>query len=206
MTLTDWLPFLFICVLGAVSPGPSFILIVKHAISYSPRHGIVAAISHATGIALYALATILGISALLIASPEVYQFIVYGGAGFLAYLGIKALMSKKEKIEISAEPQSQIPLYKSAIQGFAIAILNPKSAIFFTALFSQFIDSENLSWQTSSVLLLTPWVVDAIWFIWVSLVIQKVSHHLSSPNGVLWLNRVSGLLFIGLACRAFMAV
>ena len=75
--------------------------------------------------------------------PTVYQFLVYLGAAYLAYLGLKILFSKPNDSELNIQ-QSEVSSSKALQDGFAIAFLNPKLAIFFLALFSQFIDPETL--------------------------------------------------------------
>ena len=62
MTLAMWLSLLVVCLLGAMSPGPSLAIMVKHALSSSRTHALVAAWSHALGIGIYAAATVVGLT------------------------------------------------------------------------------------------------------------------------------------------------
>ncbi len=52
MTLTDWLSLITICVLGAMSPGPSLAVVLRHSI-HSTKHGIMVAMSHGVGVGVY---------------------------------------------------------------------------------------------------------------------------------------------------------
>jgi len=72
MTFTVWLSLFTICILGAMSPGPSF----------------------AFGIGIYAFVTLIGLAVVLQQSPLLFKTISYAGAGYLAYLGYNALRSK----------------------------------------------------------------------------------------------------------------
>ena len=91
MTITTWLSLVAICCLGAMSPGPSLAVVLRHTISNGRTHGIVTAVSHAAGVALWALLTIWGLALLVVEWPLVYRLLTYAGAGYLMWMGIKAL-------------------------------------------------------------------------------------------------------------------
>ncbi|GAM61616.1 lysine exporter protein precursor [Vibrio ishigakensis] len=94
MTVSIWLSLLGICILGAMSPGPSLAVVTKHTLSSGRLHGLTTAWSHSLGIGAYALATLYGLALLIEKSPQVFEIITYLGAAYLAYLGFKALTSK----------------------------------------------------------------------------------------------------------------
>nr|WP_315981148.1 LysE family transporter [Aliamphritea spongicola] len=60
MSLLTWLSLVAVCCLGAMSPGPSLAVVLRHALSNSTRHAVVAALSHAIGVAMWAMLTIWG--------------------------------------------------------------------------------------------------------------------------------------------------
>ena len=69
--------------------------------------------------------------------------------------------------------EQAIPSQRAALQdGFAIAFLNPKLAVFFLALFSQFIDPENLTLQVGLIMCLTVFVLDTGWYLLVALLTE----------------------------------
>ena len=92
MTFTVWLSLAAICMMGAMSPGPSLAVVLKHSLNGSMKNGMLAALSHGTGVGLYAGASLLGLGALMMQFPTVYQILVYLGEAYLAYLGIKILL------------------------------------------------------------------------------------------------------------------
>lgn len=203
MSLSDWLPLFAVCLLGAVSPGPSCVLILRHAATHSVWHGVVASVSHASGIALYALVTVLGLSGIMLAMPLLFNGMVLIGAAFLFWLGIKSLLANRSKFDVEPALSQKVGLAKSGLEGFGIAVFNPKSLIFFSALFSQFITLGQGSWQTSSILVVTPWVVDAVWFVCLSCLVQKIRPWLLLSSTTLWINRLSGMVFILIAFNSF---
>ena len=69
MTFTTWLTVASICLLGAMSPGPSLAVVLKQTLSGGRKTGLFAAITHGLGIGLYALLCISGIAVMIVASP-----------------------------------------------------------------------------------------------------------------------------------------
>ena len=69
MPLTDWFSLLAICLMGAMFPGASLALVLRNTINHSRLHGMVTGVSHALGIGLYALLSVLGLVLLLQQSP-----------------------------------------------------------------------------------------------------------------------------------------
>ncbi len=94
MTFTVWLSLFTICLLGAMSPGPSLAIVAKHSLAGGRLNGLATAWAHAFGIGIYAFITLIGLAVLLQQSPFLFKTISYCGAGYLAYLGFNALKSK----------------------------------------------------------------------------------------------------------------
>ena len=66
MTLSLWLSLVAICMMGAMSPGPSLAVVLKHSIHGSMKNGMLAALSHGVGVGFYAAASLLGLGALML--------------------------------------------------------------------------------------------------------------------------------------------
>ena len=94
MELTSWLALAAICVMGAISPGPSLALIIRNTVQGGQGHGVATALGHGLGVGIYALITALGLAILITQTPLLFDLIRYGGAAFLAWLGIKALLAR----------------------------------------------------------------------------------------------------------------
>ncbi len=94
MALSTWLGLLAICCLGAMSPGPSLAMVLRHTLSGGRLHGVVCAWAHSIGIGVYALVTLLGLAVVLEKSPLVFNGIALIGACYLAWMGFQALQSK----------------------------------------------------------------------------------------------------------------
>lgn len=198
-----WLSLAFICVMGALSPGPSLAVVVKNTLFGGSKQGYATAISHGAGVALYAALTALGIGVVIVQSPLLFSFIQYAGAAFLVYLGIKALMSKKQNLDFK-EDESTEEINKQTINGwrdgFLIAFLNPKLAIFFLALFSQFVDA-NASYQQKVIMVSTVGIIDTLWYLIVAFMFSRgpVLEKLKRNSHVI--DKITGSFLILLAAR-----
>lgn len=200
MTLTEWLSLVLICVMGAMSPGPSLAVVLKHSLHGGMKNGMLAALSHGIGVGFYACASLLGLGALMTQLPTLYQVLVYGGAAYLAYLGIRILLAKPSSQTLNVEQTKPSP--RSALQdGFAIAFLNPKLAVFFLALFSQFIDPENLTLQVGLIMCLTVFVLDTGWYLLVALLTEISKKRFGFTKANPWFEKLLGIIFIALAVR-----
>ena len=202
MTLPLWLSLVAVCVLGALSPGPSLAVVLRYSISHSTKHGIVVALSHGLGVGVYALVSVLGLSSLVTGSPMVYQALVYGGALYLFYMGYKALTASGGSFQLEkAEQQQSVSLFIAARDGFAIAFLNPKLLVFFVALFSQFIDENSRSLMTGSIMVGTVFFIDTLWYVIVAAMVHKTRERFALANKSAMIDKIAGVVFIGLSIR-----
>jgi len=195
-----WLSLVVICILGALSPGPSLALVIKNTLSGGQEQGYATAISHGLGVALYAAITATGIGIIIAESPIIYTIIQYSGAAFLVYLGVKSLLAKKGSMSESNEHQTNASNLNGWRDGFLIAFLNPKLAIFFLALFSQFVD-DNATWQQNLIMTATVGTIDAVWYCLVTFGISRGSiiNKLRANSHII--DKVAGSFLILLAAR-----
>ncbi|KHT61835.1 lysine transporter LysE [Photobacterium gaetbulicola] len=202
MTFSIWLSLLMICMLGAMSPGPSLAVVAKHSLAGGRLHGVVTSWAHAAGVGVYALVTLLGLAVVLKQSPTLFNVITYAGAGYLAYLGINALRSKGGVAAKLAAGQST-SLVEAARDGAMISLLNPKLALFFLALFSQFV-AVGTELSSRAVIVATPLLVDGLWYTLIAFVLSspKVLEKLRTKAQLI--DRLSGVVLILLAMRVVM--
>ena len=204
MNFTTWLGLLAICCLGAMSPGPSLAMVVRHTLGGSRLHGIVCAWAHSIGIGVYALITLLGLAVVLKASPLLFNGIAMLGALYLAWIGIQALRSKggmQQKLQAGTKTS----LWVAARDGLAISIFNPKILLFFLALFSQFVlAAENITGQT--LIVLTPLIVDGLWYTLIAIVLSHSAILPKLREKALWIDRLSGVVLIALAIRVMLTI
>jgi len=199
MELTAWLSLATICILGAMTPGPSLAMVLKHTVSGGRLNGIVTSITHGLGVSLYAILTVLGMAVLIKETPWLFNMIRYTGAVFLLWLAFKAFTAKSSLAKINQDKQI-VSLKQSAYEGFLIAFLNPKLAIFFLALFSQFIDA-SASWQQKLLMVLTVGSIDTLWY---CLIAAILSHSLfldKLRRNMRWVEKATGIALLGITAR-----
>ena len=168
MSFFVWSQFALVCIIGAMSPGPSLALVIRNNITFNRLAGIMTSIGHGLGIAVYATMAVFGLGLILQTNQNLFLIIQILGLIFLFFLGILFIFQKKSK-EITKENQNQNQI-NSFFQGFLIAVINPKILIWFTAIYSQFISIEsNLIFNI--ILISTASIIDATWYIVVSLVV-----------------------------------
>ncbi|MCH4564378.1 LysE family translocator [Halomonas sp. EGI 63088] len=198
MPFSLWISLVAICAMGAMSPGPSLALVLRHTLGGGRAPGVVAAVSHACGVGFYALLTVWGLGALVVRVPPLFQAITWAGAGYLAWLGIKALRAGRAgPLEATAMATTQ---RQAAREGVLVALGNPKLILFFVALLSQFVTPE-MSVAAKAVIVLTAMIIDGGWYV---LVAVSLSHSRVLPwlqARAHWINRLTGVLLLALALR-----
>mgnify|MGYP000014593176 FL=1 len=170
MNFFVWSQFALVCIIGAMSPGPSLALVIRNNITFNRLAGIMTSIGHGLGIAVYATMAVFGLGLILQTNQNLFLIIQVLGLIFLFFLGILFIFQNKSK-EITKENQNQNQI-NSFFQGFLIAVINPKILIWFTAIYSQFISIES-SLAFNIILISTASIVDAIWYIIISIMITR---------------------------------
>ncbi|WP_257285581.1 LysE family translocator [Endozoicomonas sp. SESOKO1] len=199
MTASSWLSILAICVLGAISPGPSLAAVMKSTVHGSRTHGLVTSISHALGIGIYAFLVAAGIGLVITETPWLFKFITYAGSAYLAWMGYKAITASSPLINDQRQLQ-QLSLKQAAMDGFLVSFLNPKIAIFFLALFSQFVTPDSTI-MTQILMASIATLCDGVWYCMIASVAghEKVLPALRKRATLI--NRLCGILLILVALR-----
>ncbi|TLU67199.1 LysE family translocator [Thalassotalea litorea] len=200
MALELWLSLLVVCVLGALSPGPSLALVVRNTMLGGKNAGLATAISHGLGVTLYAAIAVTGIGLMIVQSPMIFSIIQYSGAAFLVYLAINALRSTGTTIEFEQRQTGNIKSVNGWRDGFLIAFLNPKLALFFLALFSQFVDVD-ATVQQKLIMIATVGGIDTLWYCLVAYGLSRgpVLERLKRNSAIV--DKITGVVLIALAVR-----
>lgn len=204
MTFTTWLSLFAVALLGAMSPGPSLAMVVKHTLAGGRSNGLCTAWAHACGIAMYAFITMIGLAVVLHSMPIVFDAISYAGALYLAYLGVNALRSKGG-VAARMESGERVSNLQSAKEGILISVLNPKITLFFIALFSQFV-SIGHTVGAKATIVMTPFVVDGMWYTLIVLLLSNSAVLEKLRAKAAWIDRVSGCVLLALALRVVVSI
>lgn len=194
--------------LGALSPGPDFFIVLRNSLSYSRKIGFYTTFGVCLGLLIHLFYTLIGIGVLIAESALIYNIVKYVGAAYLFYLGVSGVITsfkrgKKENYASYAVSSQLISPWMAIKQGFLTNALNPKAALFFISLFSQFIGVDTpLSLKIAYGV--TNWVVGLTWFLFVSYVVTNSLFIQRINQFQLYIDRVFGLALIGLSIKIMM--
>ena len=162
MSIYIFIKIFTVCLLGAMSPGPSMVVVINNAVFKNRFHGILTSLGHGIGIGLYAFFAVLGIAVIIKTNIFVFNTIKMLSIIFLMYLGFKSIVTSDDQLDFNEKN------YKGSMtsffQGLSISLLNPKIFIWFLAIYSQFMSVEN-GIIFNTYLILTAGIVDTIWYI-----------------------------------------
>lgn len=194
--------FVAVAVLAYVTPGPDWFVVLPRAAS-SRRAGVVAALGVQSGLVVHMTAAAVGVAGLLLASAEAFMVLKLIGAGYLIYLGVRALIRARRAAAPAAGGGLDLPEQAAGLavvyrQAFLANVLNPKAALFFVAVLPQFLDPSRP--VASQVLLLG--VIDIalglVWWVVFVGAVGRLRTWLSRPRGQVAVETVSGVALTGL--------
>ena len=175
-----WLSVTLACLLGAMSPGPSLAVIVNLSLSQGRIAGLIAAVTHGLMIGLFAFSTAFGLVVIVERNPLIFNTVQIAGCVFLIWMAVKLLIITANR-EIVSVVTAQSSKWLAARDGLLIALVNPKIIIFFSALFSQFVDASSQLWE-KTLLALIAGTVDMLWYMLIAVVISNSSSNETGLN------------------------
>jgi threonine/homoserine/homoserine lactone efflux protein len=202
--VSELVAFLGVAVLVIVTPGPDTALTIRNTLLGGRPAGIATALGVVSGQAVWALATSVGLVALLLASEPAFAAVRIAGAAYLIYLGVQALVAAfrpggNGRIEIG--PPRDLPRRVAARQGLISNLGNPKMAAFFPSLLPQFVPSGE---PTFLPLLLLGLVFCSLTFVWLSayaVVVARAGDLLRRSRVRRAMEAVTGAVLVALGLR-----
>ena len=189
-----WVQFAAICLIGAMSPGPSMALIIRNSIKYGRLSGILFSLGHSIGIGIYATVSVLGLQFILINNLFLFNAIQFCGSVFLLILGILFLRDTAHNLSLENEQKN----VNSFMQGFAISILNPKILIWFAAIFSQFIEISSTNFVKLAMVLIAS-SIDGLWYIILTIVVTGFGLKQFLEHNTNIIQKISGVVLISIS-------
>ena len=179
-------------------PGPAVLYITARSANQGRLAGLVSVLAIETANFLQAVAATLGLSAILLSSALAFDVVKYLGAAYLMYLGIRKLLTpddEAENEEIKKESLSRIYW-----QGFAINLLNPKTALFYFAFLPQFVDpvKGNVTGQTlflGALFVVMAIITDSLYALLASSLAERLRGSWHFQKGQRYF---AGLVYVGL--------
>jgi threonine/homoserine/homoserine lactone efflux protein len=190
--------FLVASLILAVTPGPAVFYIVTRTVAQGRRSGLASVAGVALGNLGNAIGASVGLAVLFAVSSVAFTVVKYAGALYLIYLGVQAMRARRSNGDISVGAAG--PLRQVFRDGFVVALLNPKTALFFTAFLPQFMRTD-LEPIVQSILLGSLFVaIAAVTDTAYAVAAGAVAPALGRARGIRALGRyLTGGAFIGLA-------
>jgi RhtB (resistance to homoserine/threonine) family protein len=196
--------FAGIAALVIIAPGPDTVLVTKNAVVHGRRAAVGTALGVNTGLVIWTVGASLGLAAVVRASAVAFTVLKLVGAAYLVWLGVQALLAAGR--HSSNTPDRRHPRRGAgAVFGFRQGLLsnlaNPKIAVFFTSLLPQFVSPRETILGPSLMLGGLFVVMTLVWLCGYAVLAAKVSVVLSRPSVKRTLDRLTGVVLIGLGVR-----
>ncbi len=200
VTWSNWLVFCGVSLFMAFTPGPAVLLAVSNSVSVGPRRAMWGSLGNAAGVFLVSAIAMAGLGVLLSSSAAAFMALKLAGAAYLVYLGIRQWRSGANAFADTwrgAEPQGAPPAALRLFgHGLTVALTNPKSILFFSALFPQFLRPEAPVAEQFFVLTATFAVLTVLSHAFYVLLARGMKRSLCDPRRVRLFSRVSGTAFV----------
>ncbi|MCW2497241.1 LysE family translocator [Jatrophihabitans sp.] len=190
--------FLLVAALLTLTPGPATALVLRMAARDGRRAALGAVAGNSIAVMMWASLSALGISSLILASQLAYDLLRITGAAFLVVLGLRSLLRRHDDLEPSPGGP---PRTRTGIRtGFMAGAANPKLAVFFVALFPQFLSPHAAVLPAALAMGATIVTFDVLWLGTLAWTVERAGL-LLRPRLRRGLERTSGTVMIGLGLR-----
>jgi homoserine/homoserine lactone efflux protein len=183
-------------------PGPVVTLVVANSLSHGSRSGLTTVAGASIGNAILLTATAVGLVAFFALLSEVFEIVRWAGAAYLIWLGIKAWRSHGAQAAAAVPARSAQAVF---LQGFLIAITNPKAILFYVAFLPQFIDPHLPAGPQLLAMIATMIVMALVSDSAYALLAARARGWFTSPERRRLQSRISGTLLIGVGCGLLVA-
>jgi threonine/homoserine/homoserine lactone efflux protein len=186
--------FVPIAALLSVAPGPGTAMVVRSSLRDGWRAGVLTVAGNEIGVVVWALLSVLGVSALVAASEAAFVALKLVGAVALIWLGVQSLRGS---------PPSELTERRGGAfrAGLITSIANPKLAVFFVALFPQFVDPGASVLPTTLLMATLIVVFDFVWYTALAVTVSRAKSGLMRSRVGRWMERVTGSVLVGLGLR-----
>jgi threonine/homoserine/homoserine lactone efflux protein len=187
--------------IGAMSPGPSFVLVSRIAITSSRASGLAAAVGMGLGGMIFGTLALGGLTALLLQVGWLYFSLKILGGAYLVYLGVMIWRGAADPLIVpEAGTAPSRSLFRSFLLGMTTQLANPKTAIFYASIFAALLPASPPLWM----LLVLPPLIFAVEMGWYTVV--AIAFSASAPRSVYlgwkaWIDRMAGAVMGALGAR-----
>src|SRR3954469_14352775 len=186
--------FVGIAIVVTMTPGAATAMVVRSAMRGGWRAGVLTIAGNSLGVVTWALLSIAGISALVAASEVAFVALKVTGAAVLVWLGIQSLRRSRKELPTVLQP-------RAFRDGLVTSLANPKLAVFFIALFPQFVGERGDVLPTTLAMAAMIVCGDFIWYSTLALLASRAKSGFMRSRIGRWMERVTGSVLIALGLR-----
>lgn len=201
--MSDLLPLLTILgalLLGAISPGPSFVFVVRTAVAQSRGEGLAAALGMGIGAGLYGLLAVLGLRTLMAEGGWLFTALRIAGGLYLVYLAWRIWRGAAEQLTLQVTAGQPARRGRAFWLGLATQLSNPKIVAVFGAVFAALLPADPAGWV---LIALPPLILlqETCWYGIVALAFSSRRPRALYLGAKAWIDRVSAALIGALGLR-----
>lgn len=191
--------FTLAAALLTVTPGLDTALVLRTAASEGPRRALAAGLGICVGCLVWGAVVALGLGVLLAASELAYTILRWVGAGYLVYLGIRLILSRREAFDLGEAGSAAGTAW--FWRGLLTNVLNPKVGVFYVSFLPQFVPQGANVPATTLLLAAIHATLGLLWFTTLILATRPIATGLRKPAVVRTLDRLTGGLFLLFGAR-----
>lgn len=188
--------FLLVALVVTLTPGPATALVLRVAARDGRRAALGTVVGNSMGVLMWATLSAVGVSSLILASQIAYDILRFGGAALLIVLGIRSLLRRDSD---EAAPAA-LPRLTGWRIGVVTSAANPKLAVFFVALFPQFLSPGTSVLLPALLMGVVIVVYDIVWFSVLAWSVDRAGRALR-PRIRRLMERTTGAVLIGVGVR-----
>lgn len=187
---------------GAISPGPSFVMVARTAVASSRVAGMYAALGMGIGGLMFAIAALVGLQGVLLAAPSLYWFLKIVGGAYLIYLGVRIWLGASQPLRTegleSASSATRPP--RSFVVALLTQISNPKAAVIYASVFAAFLP-QHASLALRLSIACAVLVIETGWYAIVALVLSSERPRHAYLRYKTWIDRAAGGIMMALGIK-----
>ncbi len=187
--------------IGAMSPGPSFVLVSRISVANSRLHGLAAALGMGLGGAFFAVLALAGLVALLEKVEWLYLVLKIAGGLYLVHLGIAIWRGARQPITVeTTDGRAALSVSRALALGLITQVSNPKTAVVYASIFAALMPQNP---PVAVILALPPiiFLIEASWYAVVALAFSAPRSQRAYLSGKLWIDRLAGAVIGALGLR-----
>lgn len=191
-----------VLMLGTMSPGPSFVMVARTAVSCGRINGLAAAVGMGIGGVLFTVAALIGLQALLLSVPALYLAFKLAGGIYLAYLGVMIWRASRQTLVVQAvgPGASHDSATRSLLFGLGTQLSNPKAAIVYASVFAAFLPN-GAGLAVGSVIAGLVFVIEMAWYALVAVTLSAEKPRRTYLRFKSSIDRVAGGVMVALGVK-----